>query len=61
MPRIEKDFLGELEVPGEVYYGVQTMRALENFKITDIPIAIEPRFVAALGYVKKPPPWPTWN
>lgn len=53
MPRIEKDFLGELEVPGEVYYGVQTMRALENFKITDIPIAIEPRFVAALGYVKK--------
>jgi aspartate ammonia-lyase len=51
--RLEHDFLGEKEIPDRVYYGVQTLRALENFKITDIPISIEPRFVQALGYVKK--------
>lgn len=32
--RIEKDFLGEKEVPADAYYGVQTMRAVENFPIT---------------------------
>ena len=32
--RKEHDFLGELEVPDDVYYGVQTMRAVENFYIT---------------------------
>ena len=32
--RIEKDFLGEKEVPNYAYYGVQTMRAVENFPIT---------------------------
>ena len=51
--RLEHDFLGEKEIPDNVYYGVQTLRALENFKITDIPISLEPRFVQALGYVKK--------
>ncbi|MGD8367548.1 MAG: lyase family protein [Desulfobacterales bacterium] len=51
--RKEHDFLGEKEIPGDVYYGVQTLRALENFRITDIPISIEPCMVQALGYVKK--------
>ncbi len=51
--RIEKDFLGEKEVPPDAYYGVQTQRALDNFKITDIPISIEPRMIQAMGYVKK--------
>ena len=51
--RIEHDFLGEKEIPNDVYYGVQTLRALENFKITDIPISIEPKMLQALGYVKK--------
>ena len=32
--RKEHDFLGEIEVPDEAYYGVQTMRAIENFTIT---------------------------
>lgn len=35
------------------YYGPQTQRAIENFKITDIPISIEPRMIQSLGYVKK--------
>ncbi|MFC5271434.1 aspartate ammonia-lyase [Adhaeribacter terreus] len=52
-PRIEHDFLGERAIPENVYYGIQTERALENFNITGIPIKVEPVFVQALGYVKK--------
>jgi len=51
--RIEYDFLGEKEIPNSVYYGVQTLRALENFHITGIPISREPLFIQAFGYVKK--------
>lgn len=51
--RIEHDFLGERELPENVYYGIQTLRALENFNITGIPLKAEPIFVQALGYVKK--------
>lgn len=51
--RIEHDFLGERELPDNVYYGIQTLRALENFNITGIPLKAEPIFVQALGYVKK--------
>lgn len=51
--RIEKDFLGEKEIPASAYYGIQTQRAIENFRITDIPVSLEPRMIKALGYVKK--------
>ncbi len=51
--RIEKDFLGEREIPDHVYYGVQTLRGIENFKITGLPISLEPYFIQAFGYVKK--------
>lgn len=51
--RIEHDFLGEKEIPHDVYYGIQTLRAIENFHITGIPLMVEPIFVQALGYVKK--------
>lgn len=51
--RKESDFLGQKDVPLDVYYGVQTLRARENFKITDIPVASEPRMIEALGFVKK--------
>jgi len=53
MARIEKDFLGEKELPDSAYYGVQTLRGKENFFITGIPMSGEPFFVKALGYVKK--------
>lgn len=52
-PRIEHDFLGEKVIPDEVLYGVQTMRALENFNITGIPISSEPLLIKAFGFVKK--------
>jgi aspartate ammonia-lyase len=43
--RLEHDLLGERDVPGERYYGIQTLRALENFNITGIPISHYPRLV----------------
>jgi aspartate ammonia-lyase len=52
-PRIEHDFLGERTLPENVYYGIQTQRAIENFNITGIPLKTEPIFVRALAYVKK--------
>lgn len=49
--RKEHDFLGELEVPDEVYYGVQTLRAKENFNITGEKL--DPDFIKAMATVKK--------
>ena len=51
--RIERDFLGEKELPDTAYYGVQTLRGKENFHITGVPMSLEPNFVRAFGYVKK--------
>ena len=51
--RSEKDSLGEKQVPADAYYGVQTVRGLENFHITGMPMSREPYFVKAFGYVKK--------
>ena len=51
--RKEHDFLGDLEIPADVYYGIQTSRALENFRISGTTIASMPRFIQAFGYVKK--------
>lgn len=53
MYRIEQDSLGEKKIPGDVYYGVQTLRAKENFTITRIPVSNEPLFIKAFGMVKK--------
>jgi aspartate ammonia-lyase len=51
--RIEHDLLGEREVPADRYYGVQTLRAVENFAITGITIAHYPRLIRSLAYIKK--------
>ncbi|WP_432696424.1 aspartate ammonia-lyase [Marinobacterium sp. YM272] len=51
--RREKDLLGERDVPCSAYYGVQTLRAMENFSITDIQLQHFPRLVVALAMVKK--------
>ena len=50
--RIEKDLLGQKEIPANAYYGVQTARALENFQISGIPINQYPGFVEAWAIVK---------
>jgi len=50
--RMEKDLLGEKQIPADAYYGVQTARALENFQISGIPINHYPEFIEALALVK---------
>jgi aspartate ammonia-lyase len=51
--RREHDLLGERDVPSHAYWGVHTMRAVENFPITGVPIGHFPEFVRALVYVKQ--------
>ncbi|MBI4206904.1 MAG: hypothetical protein HY527_17930 [Betaproteobacteria bacterium] len=51
--RLEHDLLGERRVPAAAYYGVHTLRALENFPITGTPISIYPDLVTALACVKQ--------
>ncbi|HBI81460.1 MAG TPA: aspartate ammonia-lyase [Bacteroidales bacterium] len=51
--RLEHDLLGEREVPAEYYYGVQTLRALENFNITGVILNFYPDLIDALAMVKQ--------
>jgi aspartate ammonia-lyase len=51
--RIEHDLLGERAVPADAYYGIHTLRALENFSITGMPISHYPDLVTALACVKQ--------
>jgi aspartate ammonia-lyase len=51
--RIEHDLLGDRAVPADAYYGVHSLRALENFPITGTPISVYPDLVAALACVKQ--------
>lgn len=51
--RLEKDSLGQKEVPADAYYGVQTVRALENFAISGIHLHDCYHFVCAFALVKK--------
>jgi fumarate hydratase class II len=48
--RIEKDFLGEVKVPKDAYWGAQTQRAIENFPISGI--TFPEVFIRSLGYIK---------
>src|SRR5262245_40549338 len=50
--RTEKDLLGEKQIPTDAYYGVQTARSLENFKLSGVLINHYPGFVEAWAIVK---------
>lgn len=49
--RMERDFLGEKEITADAYYGIQTLRAVENFPITGYKI--HPKLIKGLAIVKK--------
>lgn len=49
--RVEKDSMGELEIPADAYYGVQTQRAVHNFPITGWKTY--PELISAIAHVKK--------
>jgi len=51
--RTETDSLGSLEIPAEVYWGIHTARALENFPITRRSISVYPDLIRALATVKQ--------
>lgn len=52
MYRIENDLLGDLNVPENAYYGVQTQRAIDNFHISGVTLSSFPIFIKSLAYVK---------
>ncbi|MEZ3435254.1 MAG: aspartate ammonia-lyase [Lachnospiraceae bacterium] len=49
--RIEEDFIGTKDIPEGVYYGVQSLRAAENFRITGLNM--HPEIINSLAYIKK--------
>ena len=51
--RREHDLLGDRDVPDSAYYGVHTLRAVENFPITGTPISIYPELIGALACIKE--------
>lgn len=51
--RTEHDLLGYKEVPESDYYGVQTLRAVENFNITGVSLSVYPHLIEGLCMVKK--------
>ncbi len=51
--RVEKDLLGEKQVPSDAYYGIHTLRAVENFKISGQQVGDNSYFVRGLALVKK--------
>ena len=50
--RVESDLLGELQVPAEAYYGVQTQRALNNYQISNTRMCDYPEYIIAMAYIK---------
>ena len=50
--RVESDLLGELQVPAQAYYGVQTQRAINNYKISTTHMYDYPEYIIAMAYVK---------
>jgi aspartate ammonia-lyase len=50
--RTEHDLLGEKQIPAEAYYGVQTLRGMENFQLSGVAINQYPGFVEAWAIVK---------
>ncbi len=51
--RIEEDLLGERHVPADAYYGIHTLRAIENFNISNVTISDVPEFVRGMVMTKK--------
>ena len=52
MFRTENDLLGNLDVPSEAYYGIQTQRAINNFHISGVKLHQFPELIKALAYIK---------
>ena len=51
--RIEKDTMGEVSVPVNAYYGAQTQRSIDNFKIAQDINKMPKEIIGAFAYLKK--------
>lgn len=51
--RMEHDLLGDLEIPADSYYGIHTLRAIDNFQISGTTINDVPEFIRGMVQVKK--------
>src|ERR1700738_649879 len=51
--RIEKDTMGEVKVPADAYYGAQTQRSIDNFKIAQDINRMPKEIIRAFAYLKK--------
>ncbi|QIA62269.1 aspartate ammonia-lyase [Vibrio astriarenae] len=51
--RVEEDLLGQRHVPADAYYGIHTLRAIENFNISNVTISDVPEFVKGMVMTKK--------
>ncbi len=51
--RTEHDLLGDREVPVEAFFGVQTLRALENFRISGVTLKFFPKLIEAFAIIKE--------
>ena len=51
--RLEEDLLGTMEVPNDAYYGIHTLRAIDNFTISRTTINHVPEFIRGMVQVKK--------
>ena len=51
--RNEHDLLGERDIPADAYYGIHTLRAVENFPISGTPISIYDDLIRALAAIKE--------
>lgn len=51
--RLETDLLGEKQIPDSAYWGIHTLRAIENFPISGVPIGHYRSLVRALGFIKE--------
>lgn len=53
--RIEKDTMGEVKVPAHVYWGAQTQRSIDNFRIAQDINKMPKEIIQAFAYLKKQP------
>ena len=51
--RVERDLIGEKEVPQSALYGIQTLRGIENFNISNFKLNQYPHFIQGLALTKK--------
>ena len=51
--RTETDLIGDLEIPADAYFGVHTVRAMDNFQISYVTINTIPHFIRGMVQVKK--------